>query len=152
MKGICITFLFCFFLSFLFAQKGTIKISKPLSSKSVASTDSSKRREFSIDPFPVLGYLWQGYGAFEIGVKAMHFFQTKKHSHENISLILGGDIFKHYKTTVSPFSTLKYYHQYKKSGMALNVSCNYWLTKMEGITDQRITPEIGIALGIISVS
>jgi hypothetical protein len=106
--------------------------------------DSTKR----IDVFPEVGYIWQGYNNIEGGVKLMY-FTNKKQTHENVSLILGCNFFKHYVTYASPFVTLKYYKVIK---IPINISCSYWQTTVHGIRDQRITPEIGIAIGAISIS
>ena len=98
---------------------------------------------------PELGYTWQGYNNIEVGIKPSY---ALGRNHENISLLLGGNIFKHHVTYISPFINIKYYRWLKITRSALNISCNYSLTKVNGITDQRITPEIGLALHIIGIS
>jgi len=121
------------------------------SQKGKTAKDSSRR--YLPVPLITAGYLWEGYNNIEIGIKPTWLISRKGkiRGHENISLIFGGDIYKNNVTYVSPFATVKYYYTGIKY-VNLHFSVCYWQTTFEGVTDQRITPEIDIGEALFSLS
>ena len=133
-----------------YSQKNSIKIQKPQTKTSPKKDTVKDKEHYFGTPLPEIGDIWQGYNNIEVGLK-IGYIIDKKRTHNNISLILGGEFFKHNVTYASPFATLKIYFQFNK-GLGLHISGGYWYTKYEGITDQRITPEIGIGFRWFSLS
>ena len=139
-KRILIVLLFVFIQIGMFAQ---ININKA----------DSIDRSIKFFPIPFVGDVYQGYNSFECGIKIMPVMHTRKPI-ETTSLMMGCDFFPHHRVYTSPFAAVKFYHRFRttKKLWGFNLQCTYWLLTAEGVTDQRLTPEIGLLYNFFCLS
>ena len=141
-KGVLLLLLFVCLQICMMAQ-----ITKPITKPKADTT----REKFSIAPLPVIGYISQGFNTLELGVKPMY-FTSKKRPAENASVIAGCYLFQSKTYYFAPYATGKYYLQFGKSRFGLNLSGTYWIARVEKMQEQLITPEVGLAFFIFSIS
>lgn len=96
------------------------------------------------------GYIYQKEHVYEVGLKIDYIKENKKNIAENISLIVGGQVARHNKTTYfNPFGTIRYLRPITdRIGSVLAVSYSY--RKELGMRSNTFTPEVGININGIS--
>jgi hypothetical protein len=129
----------------------------PLLLFGIISLTSFAQKEWKYFPYyhyvPNLGYAWQGINTYEAGLRLLPF---TKAGAESFAVIGNGILFKRDDITyVSPELMLRYNKPLKgimHGTLNASMVCSYWTSKVLGEREHRITPEIGVSLGIIAVT
>ncbi len=125
-----------------------------LSCSVLAQSDSSNWKLKINDCRLSNGYIYQKEHLYEVGFKVDYINENKRfHTAENISLILGGQITRHNKTTyLNPFGTIRYLGPFsKRIGGVLALSYSYGKELSQRLNT--LTPELGINInGVATIS
>lgn len=104
-------------------------------------------------PTPFAGYIWQKSNTLDLGISLNTMLPSKK-KHMWLNFPAGVDLnWVHKINYVSPFIGIKYSCALDRNYNGIYISVFYWRTKINGMVDNRITPEIGgMIYGFVGIS